>query len=325
MTTTIAAAAGLFLIGLALTAFFSGVETGFFRAPRVRLQLDALAGDRLARALFWLSNRPGLFVATALLGNNLADDVLSLALVIIADSLYWEGNVAEIMLPILLSPLLYAYGAALPKQLFLEAPYRLLRMGGPLIVLFTILLLPISLLLWGASKVLEWLAGESHQPVQLTLARRELQAVFEEGHAVGLLRPAQRQLAQGLFAVASEPVGRFALPPQRFTPVRLGMTNSEVLQLARRQHAAELPVEEPLGRRKPIGYVRVAEIRLEEGDELRKVRPLIDIAHTETHISALVKLYEAGETMARLVDQNGGAVGLVTADALTEPLFRGER
>ena len=43
MTTTLAAAAGLFLIGLALTAFFSGVETGFFRAPRVRLQLDALA------------------------------------------------------------------------------------------------------------------------------------------------------------------------------------------------------------------------------------------------------------------------------------------
>jgi CBS domain containing-hemolysin-like protein len=103
------------------------------------------------------------------------------------------------------------------------------------------------------------------------------------------------------------------------------MTNAEALQLARRQQAAELPVEEPLGRRKPIGYVRVAEIRVDPGDELRKVRPLIDIPHTETHISALVKLYEAGETMARLVDQSGGTVGLVTARALTEPLFRGER
>ncbi len=71
--------------------------------------------------------------------------------------------------------------------------------------------------------------------------------------------------------------------------------------------------------------MRVAEVRLESGEDLRKVRPLIDVLHTETHISALVKLYEAGETMARLVDQNGGTVGLVTADALTEPLFRGER
>jgi CBS domain containing-hemolysin-like protein len=320
----VAVAIALFLVGLALTAFFSGVETGFFRAPRVRLQLDALAGDRLARALFWLSNRPGLFVATALLGNNLADDVLSLALVIIADSMQWEGNLPEILLPIALSPLLYAFGAALPKQLFLEAPYALLRKAGPLFLVFTILLAPLSLLLWGLSKLLERFSGHSQQ-VELTLARRELESVLEEGHAVGLLRRAQRQLAQGLFAVASEPVARFALPPQRLTPARLGMTNDDVLQLAGRQHAAELPVEEPLGRRKPIGYVRVSEIRLEQGDELRKVRPLIDIPHTETHISALVKLYEAGETMARLVDHNGATVGLVTADALADPLFRGER
>ena len=58
-------AAALFFLGLGLTAFFNGVETGFFRVPRIRLRLDALAGDRLSRALFWLSNRPGLFVATA--------------------------------------------------------------------------------------------------------------------------------------------------------------------------------------------------------------------------------------------------------------------
>jgi len=322
---TLLIAAGLFLVGLILTAFFSGVETGFFRVPRIRLRLDALGGDSLARALFWLSNRPGLFVATALLGNNLADDVLSLALVIIADSLRWEGSVAEIGLPILLSPLLYVYGAALPKQLFLESPYRLLRAAGWPFIVFTILLAPLSLLLWGLSKVLERLAGQSHQQVQLTLARRELESVLEEGHAVGLLWPAQRQLAQGLFAVAGEPVGKYAVPPQRLSPVRLGMTNSDVLRLARRRHSGELPVEEPLGRRKPIGYVRLADIRLEPGEELRKVRPLIEISHTDTHISALVRLYEAGESMARLVNDRGETVGLVTAQALTDPLFRGER
>lgn len=315
----------LFFAGLLMTAFFSGVETGFFRVPRIRLRLDALAGDPLARALFWLGNRPGLFVATALLGTNLADDLITLALVLIADSLHWQTDAAEIALPILCSPLVYVYGAALPKQLFLEAPYSLLRKTGPVFLFFTLLLAPITVVLWVLSRVLARLAGQSNQPVELTLARRELQSVLEEGHAVGLLRPAQRQLAQGLFAVANEPAGRFALPPQKFSPVRLGMTNAEVLKLARRQHTAELPVEEPLGRRKLIGYVRVAEIRLDGGDALRKVRPLIEIAHTETHISALMKLHEADETMARLVDARGETIGLVTAQALTEPLFRGER
>src|SRR5207244_3400812 len=106
--------------------------------------------------------------------------------------------------PILFSPLVYIYGAALPKQLFLEAPYSLLRKCGPAFLVFTVLLAPLSLLLWGLSRILARLAGHSQQPVELTLARRELQSVLEEGHAVGLLWPAQRQLAQGLFAVANE-------------------------------------------------------------------------------------------------------------------------
>ena len=44
------AAGLLFLIGVLLSAFFSGCETGFYRATRVRMQLDAMSGDRIARA-----------------------------------------------------------------------------------------------------------------------------------------------------------------------------------------------------------------------------------------------------------------------------------
>ena len=65
--------AAIFLTGLLLSAFFSGAETGFYRVTRVRLLLDGLAGDPIARGLLWLTNNPALFVATALVGNNLAN------------------------------------------------------------------------------------------------------------------------------------------------------------------------------------------------------------------------------------------------------------
>ena len=35
----------LFFVGLLLSAFFSGSETGFYRVTRMRLLLDGLAGD----------------------------------------------------------------------------------------------------------------------------------------------------------------------------------------------------------------------------------------------------------------------------------------
>ena len=39
----------MFIVGVAFSAIFSGSETGFYRATRVRLTMDALSGDRAAR------------------------------------------------------------------------------------------------------------------------------------------------------------------------------------------------------------------------------------------------------------------------------------
>ena len=55
----------LLLAGIILSAFFSGSETGFYRVAKLRLRLDAGDGHPVARGLLFLTNNPGLFVATA--------------------------------------------------------------------------------------------------------------------------------------------------------------------------------------------------------------------------------------------------------------------
>lgn len=313
------------LLGLSFSMYFSGTETAFYRVTRVRLQLDAIEGDLIARSLWWLVNRPALFVGTTLVGNNLANYLVSLATVLGTQALSLGGPVVEILTPIVLAPGLFVYGELLPKQLAFEAPYRWMRRGGPLFLLFVVLLLPISAILFALSRLMEFFAGESQQQLQLLLARRELQNVLEEGHEAGILRPAQRQLAQGLFAVANEPVGQFALPANRIARVRLGMPKAEVLRLARRHGLSAVPVEEPLGRRKLIGYVRVVDLRLDSREDVLPVRPLLEINHKTSHISALFTLRAAGEPMARVVDDSGATLGILTDRKLGEPLFRGGR
>jgi len=78
----------LFLLaaGIFLSAFFSGSETGFYRVSRIRLVLDGLGGDRMARLILWMTNNPSLFVATTLIGNNLANYMTSLAIVLLTTS-----------------------------------------------------------------------------------------------------------------------------------------------------------------------------------------------------------------------------------------------
>ncbi|MBN1908150.1 MAG: DUF21 domain-containing protein, partial [Pirellulales bacterium] len=95
----------LALAGLLLSAFFSGSETGFYRAARVRLVLDALGGDFVSRFLAWLTNHPALFVATTLVGNNLANYLASLAIVMGTQAVCGPKNhIAGLLAPIVLAP-----------------------------------------------------------------------------------------------------------------------------------------------------------------------------------------------------------------------------
>ena len=315
----------LFAAGMFLSAFFSGAETGFYRVTRLRLLLDSLSGDWIARGLLWLTNHPSMFVATTLVGNNMANYVVSLAIVMGTQSLFpGRGHLPMLIAPMLLAPLVFVYGELMPKNLFYQAPNRMLRRCGPALLSCTWLFLPVSGLLWGFSKILQWVLGVSPQRLQLGLARRELAQVFEEGHEAGILRPAQRGLAQGLFASASLPVKEFITPAARVAPVQTSMSKEEVLRLAKRQRLVAMPVEEPGPSRRLVGYLRVIDLCLEPSSELPPPRPLIDIPETDSYISALVQLQGSSETLGRVVTADGETVGFVTARQLSAPLFRGQ-
>ena len=148
-------ALGLGICGLFLSAFFSGSETGFYRATRLRLVLDAMAGDRIARGLLFLTNHPALFVATALVGNSVANYLISLAAVIAMGRVFPQvPEAAEIIASIVLAPIVLVYGELLPKNLFLQAPNRLLRRGGALFLFFVALFFPLAGLLWLLGRLL---------------------------------------------------------------------------------------------------------------------------------------------------------------------------
>lgn len=313
----------LFIFGSCLSAFFSGSETGFYRVTRVRLVIDALAGDRIAAALLRLTNHPALFVATALIGNNIANYLVSLSTVLLTQTIIGHSYFVELLVAIVMAPVLFIYGELLPKNLFYQAPNSMLRRTGPLFLLFTIILFPIALLLWLFGRGLQKLIGESPERVRLALARNELSRVLDEGHHAGILRPAQRRLAQGLFQLANEPAARFAIAFARVVSIRRGASKGEAFRLARRHRLAALPVHEITGgRRKLVGYVRVLDLHLDRGDSVDRVRPLLEISTRETQIAALIRLQNAGEMLARLVDDAGQTVGVLDTRQLTEPLFR---
>ena len=315
----------LLIVGLLLSAFFSGTETGFYRVSRIRLLLDGLSGEWTARGLLWLTNNPTLFVATTLVGNNVANYFVSRGIVLTTKNVILGNSfIPHLVAIIIFSPLVFVYGELLPKNLFYHVPNRLLRLGAPMFFIFGLILSPLVLVLWVFGRILQYLIGESPERIRLMLARKELARVLEEGHQVGILKPSQHDLAQRLFADAGQPVVQFTTPASRVIAVQKTATKSEVIRLARRHRAAAIPIESQDQPRRLIGYVRIVDLHLQQEKNIAKVRPLIAIDKSKTLIDALMTMRSRRETLAQVVDDDGQMLGLLNTRGLIESVFRGE-
>mgnify|MGYP002635472783 CR=1 FL=1 len=313
----------LFFLGLFLSAFFSGSETGFYRVPRARLILDSKSGDTMARSLFWLSNNPTIFVATTLIGNNLANYVTSLSIVLATSYFaFSDPAIAETIAPVVFAPLVFVYGELLPKKLFFHAPYSLLRAGGVLFFLCGILFAPISAVLWLLGRALETLLGQAPLRLKLSLARKELRQIMLEGHEAGVLRPAQLDLAHNLITMAHTPIRDHCRPANRVPWITGDSSLAEARQVAARHDVPFLPVR--LSANGPfIGYVRSVELHLDNQPPSNKVKEMPSLPEDLPYVEALLRMRTADEHVAMVVSQaDGRVIGFLMADQLAKPLFR---
>ena len=315
----------LLMVGILLSAFFSGSETGFYRATRVRLAIEALGGDRISQALLWLANQPTLFVATTLVGNNLANYLVSLSVVMASQRLYPAGGTwVDILGPIVIAPVVFVCGELLPKNLFYDAPNRLLKRCAPALLVCSVLFAPVTILLWVFGRVLQVLTNASPQELRLTLARRELAELIAEGHEVGILRPVQQSLAQAMLAVAGRPVKNFALPTGRVVRVTPTMSKSDVLRIAQRHKRTLLPVEDPKQKRRLVGYLRMVDLFMDDSAELPEPLPLITLHDNQSCLSALRMLSQADDPLGHVVGHDGRTVGFVTGRELRMALLKAQ-
>lgn len=312
-------AALLFAVGIGLSAFFSGTETGLYRVPRVRLVLDALSGRLLARGLIWLLNRPAMFVATSLVGNNIANYMVSFSVVLAVEHLFaGQATTAELIAPIMMTPVVFVLGELLPKYLFFNAPYRLLGLAGGPFLLTTLLLAPVSMLLGLMGQLLSLLTGETPFRVQLAFARTELQRVFREGHEAGLLGTRQRTFAQNVWEVGTRPAFAYAVPPDRLPmisdPSRLERARLE----ARRQGHYLILVRRG---RTIQSYIRYAELRLRGSDGQVQLHDVVHVPMESDHLDVLMQLVQHDSEVAALDDPQGKVRAVVTRRQLLEPLL----
>ncbi len=328
-----------FLLGLAsllLSTFCSGTETGFYRVPRIQLKLEAMQGDLQSKGLLWLANRPSIFVATILVANNTGNYLVSVAGVLFLHEILGDGHpfLTELCLTLFLSPILFVYGEMFPKYVCLLAPKRFLKLGSPFLFFLTVLLLPLSSLLWLINRFYAGLFGRSKEMIRLSLARSELVKTFDEGHEVGVLGRVQRQLIDGVIAASEQGIKSVAVPVHHYPLITSDMKPSTVLSLAHSLRLCEIPVFGSLdaldglvpsrAHLVPVGYVRTIDLELTVRRTLGKLplRELVEVIDNYSILTALNLFQTSGESLGMVVDSHKRCFGLVSPELLREQLFQ---
>ena len=303
-----------------LSAFCSGVETGLYRVPRVRLVLDAVDGSRVARGLLWLTNHPGLFVSTLLVGNTIANYSVPVGVAWFVFELFgYDDARLNIVVSILTTPILFIFCELLPKSLFHQMPNRLLRTAGWPLFALTVLALPLTWALYILSRWLQRILGEEPLKIRPALARRELRQVLEEGEQAGLLESVQRDLVQNMFAYGSDPISRYCMPLRGLRTVQIDLPTEEAKQVMLKSNLQILPVLHSRDKRL-VGYYEATDLLYAE--DRPKLRAVSTFEENDGQIAVLNKMVSQDIKLGRIVNSTGQLVGVVLRDRLIAQMMQ---
>lgn len=303
---------------LAGSFLYAGAETGFYSLSRDQVDVDASAGSRPARCVRWLLRDDSALLITLLIGNNL---VLQLATRVGDDLLAGSGlspQLSALIVALILTPLVFLFGEALPKDLFHRRPQSLSYGVSGVVVASRMIFWPLERILRLVSAALEGLFGLGRGRATAR-PRERLTKLLAEGERQGVLPLRARVLAENALALRSTPIETCMTPWAEVLTLKEGQDQAAQLEAVRSSRWTRLPVISEEG--VFLGYVHQLEVLAAGGSQaiLEPLRPL-PVFEREMPVDRALLLLRASGKRAAVVGTREQPVGLVTLKDLVEEI-----
>jgi magnesium and cobalt exporter, CNNM family len=307
-------------------AFFAASEIALVAADGLKVRAERERGDRTAQVLGGLLERRERIVAMMLTGANLATVLAAVALTsflhaISPERAFWA--------PFILAPLTLLVGESAPKMLALHAPLRVARLvARPLSILATILA-PVLAAETALGRVLRRMTGVppeeadsvflSREDLAMLLQRAPGTAVSADESANAIL-PAERQMISRIFRFTQAEARKAMVPLVRVEAIPEETTIASAVEVVRREGFTRIPVFQ---KRivNIVGVVHAFDL-LEAPDLARAVtevmRPVSYFPEATPLDEILIALQRTRESLAVVVDEYGGAAGIITMEDVLE-------
>lgn len=183
----------LIIILVFVSFFFSGSETALTAVDKVKLQAKVQNGDKKAAKLLGVVSKPGEFITTILIGNNISNILLPTLVTAMAIDYGWSVAAASAVLTITI----ILFAEVIPKSIAAAFPERIAYAVRPVIAVIIVVLKPVTVILNFITDNITRILSRGEQPAW-TVSKDELVNLIDIANAEGVLKVRERDRIKGI-------------------------------------------------------------------------------------------------------------------------------
>ena len=304
-----------------LSGFFSGTETAFSCANKIKLKTLVSQGKKNAKAVYNFADESYDKLVTAILvGNNIVNLTASALSTILFSQLIANGEVAATVSTIVLTVVVLLFGEITPKYLASVYPEKVCFLFYPLMQFF-------YWILWPLSKIFDYYKSGLAKIFKLkkddTVTDEELLSLVEEAEESGTLKEDESELVRSALEFDDLKVEDILVPRVDVHAVGEDWTMDEIREVFEKTGYSRLPVyKETIDN--VIGLIHERDFfgaYIKGEKDIAHVVQDIVFTTEYTRISTLLKQLQKQKIhMAAVSDEYGGLLGIVTLEDILEEL-----
>lgn len=311
----------IIVVLILLSGFFSGTETAYSCANKIKLKSMVMLGKKNAKAVHKFADENyDKLVTTILVGNNIVNLTASALGTILFANLLNDAAYSATVSTAVLTVVVLLFGEITPKYLASVYPEKACFVFYPLMQLFYWILMPFSKIFNLYKSLLTKIFKLKKDE---TVTDEELMSLVDEAEESGTLKEDESELVRSALEFDDLKVEDILVPRVDVIAVDEDSTMDEVREKFEKSGYSRLPVyKETIDN--VIGLIHERDFFSGYVRGEKQIGHLVqDIIFTSeyTRISALLRILQKRKVhMAAVSDEYGGLVGIVTLEDILEEL-----
>ena len=326
------------LILIALNAIFACAEIAVISSNETRIDKLAEQGNKPAKRLQALQNRPAQFLATiqvaitlsGFLGSAFAADHFSEALVQLLVN--WGvaipqatlQTISVVLITILLSFLTLVFGELVPKQLGLRyAETVALNVAGPINFLANVTAPFVWILNTSVSIVMKLFGSVKEDEQEVT--EEEIRMMVDIGEEKGVIEKTEREMIHNILSFNDKTADELMIHRREITALDIDSPRDQIDTILMNAGHPRIPVYQK-NIDNIIGVLHLreyfgAKLRGRENRDIRTLMKPVYLVPENVRAHVLFReMQERKITLAVLLDEFGGTAGIITIEDMVEDI-----